>query len=77
MRAAGAGRIVLAAPVAPPDALAALQAEADEIVCLAAPSPFFTVGAHYQVFTQLADADIGVLLEARERASSGSAGRRQ
>jgi putative phosphoribosyl transferase len=73
-RAAGAGRIVLAVPVAPQDTLDALRAEADEVVCLATPSPFFAVGAHYQVFTQLADADVGVLLEARERASSRSAG---
>ena len=74
VRAAGAGRIVLAVPVAPQETLDALQAEADEIVCLATPSPFFAVGAHYQVFTQLDDADVAALLEARERASSGSAG---
>jgi putative phosphoribosyl transferase len=64
LRAAGAGRIVLAVPVAPHDTLEALRAEADEVVCLATPSPFFAVGAHYDEFAQLADADVEVLLEA-------------
>ncbi len=74
LRAAGAGRIVLAVPVAPQDTLDALRTEADEIVCLATPSPFFAVSAHYDDFAQLADADVEALLEAHARARPGSTG---
>ena len=60
---AGAGKIVLAVPVAPEDALEELRKEVDEIICLSTPSPFFAVGAHYAEFGQLADADVISLLE--------------
>ena len=70
---AGAGKIVLAIPVAPKDTLAELQAEVDEIVCLASPSPFIAVGAHYAEFPQLADSDVVTLLAQRHRAMTGSA----
>ena len=63
----GAGKVVLAVPVAPRETLDALKPEVDEIVCLAMPSPFFAVGAHYQEFAQLADADVVSLLEIRQR----------
>jgi putative phosphoribosyl transferase len=76
IKGSGAGKIVLAVPVAPADALEALQEEADEIICLATPSPFIAVGAHYDAFTQLADAEVVALLEKRHRAVSGSADRR-
>jgi len=36
----GAGKIVLAVPVAPEDALKELRKEVDEIICLSTPSPF-------------------------------------
>ena len=64
VRKAGAGRIVLAVPVAPADTLAEFRAEADEIVCLSEPSPFIAVGAHYARFPQLEDEDVVSLLEA-------------
>src|SRR5271155_5272455 len=41
IRNAGAGKIVLAVPGAPKDALDELQTEVDEIICLSTPSPFF------------------------------------
>src|SRR5882757_7452588 len=64
---AGAGKIVLAVPVAPENALEELRKEVDEIVCLSTPSPFLAVGAHYEEFGQLADADVISLLEERHR----------
>ncbi|MBK0417956.1 phosphoribosyltransferase [Leucobacter sp. CSA1] len=63
-RARGARRVVLAVPVAAPDALAAVReaGEADETVCLAAPRSFMSVGMHYADFTQTEDAEaIGIL----------------
>jgi putative phosphoribosyl transferase len=73
VRKAGAGRIVLAVPVAPDDTIERLRAEVDEIVCVSSPSPFIAVGAHYAEFPQLADADVVALLEERHQAMTRSA----
>ena len=67
IRNAGAGKIVLAVPVAPRDALDELRGEVDEIICLSTPSRFIAVGAHYAEFAQLADADVILLLEERHK----------
>ncbi len=64
IRRAGPGRLVLAVPVAPPDALSELAAECDEIICLAAPEDFGAVGAHYADFSQTSDQDVVRLLAA-------------
>ena len=72
VRRAGAGKIVLAVPVAPEDTIEELRAEVEEIVCLASPNPFIAVGAHYAEFPQLDDADVVALLEERHRAMTGS-----
>lgn len=50
--AAGAGRLVAAVPVAPPEELATLGVE---VVCPYAPARFSAVGAHYLDFTQVED----------------------
>lgn len=55
-------RLILAIPVAPPDILATLAAECDEIVCLATPEPFYAVGAHYSDFAQTSDEEVKRLL---------------
>ena len=67
IRNAGAGKVLLAVPVAPKDALEELRKEVDNIVCLCNPSPFIAVGAHYVEFGQLADADVISLLQERHR----------
>ena len=74
-RDATAGKIVLAVPVAPEDALEELRKEVDEIIYLSAPSPFLAVGAHYADFGQLADAGVISLLEQRHRAMARSGDR--
>ncbi len=58
MRAQGARRIVLALPIAAKDTLAELRREADEVVCLASPSPFVAVGGHYRDFRQISDDEV-------------------
>ena len=58
-----AGKVVLAVPVAPADTLEVLASEADEIVCLATPDPFFAVGEHYEDFAQTTDEEVMHLLE--------------
>ncbi|MEV7521431.1 phosphoribosyltransferase family protein [Streptomyces sp. NPDC091371] len=62
VRAQGASRVVLAAPVAPPDAVAWLRTEADEVVCLSTPRAFRAVGEWYQDFSQTPDEEVVALL---------------
>ena len=59
----GAGRLVVAVPVAPPDTIERLQQEVDEVVCLDAPEFFHAVGAFYRDFTQTQDDDVVDLLQ--------------
>ena len=54
-RARGAERVVLAVPVAPPQSLERLSAEADEVVVLETPQPFLAVGEWYRDFDQTTD----------------------
>ena len=63
-RALGASRVVLAVPVAPPEAVASMRAVADDVVCLETPVPFSAVGQWYEDFTQTSDAEVVRLLEA-------------
>jgi predicted phosphoribosyltransferase len=65
LRRRGAARLVLATPVAPAETLEGLRGEADEIICLSAPEPFFGIGAFYRDFHQLTDAEVVGLLAAR------------
>jgi putative phosphoribosyl transferase len=57
-RAAGVSRVVLAAPVAPPDALAELSDAADEIVCIETPGWFGAVGQFYEDFGAVPDDEV-------------------
>jgi putative phosphoribosyl transferase len=54
--------LVLAAPVASPEAAATLRAEADEVVFLATPADFEAVGAFYADFRQTEDDEVVRLL---------------
>jgi predicted phosphoribosyltransferase len=56
------GTVVLAVPVAPASAAAALGAEADQVVVLVTPRRFVSVGEWYESFPQLTDADVLALL---------------
>jgi putative phosphoribosyl transferase len=53
----------LAVPVAPRDTVERLRAEADEVVCLMTPEPFYAVGEHYDDFTQTSDREVTMLLD--------------
>jgi putative phosphoribosyl transferase len=63
VRKAGAARVVLAVPVAPPDTVAALKGETDEIVCLSTPSHFGGISVFYSDFHQVGDEEVVALLE--------------
>ncbi len=55
--------LVLAVPVAPAETVESLQAEVDEVICLATPSPFVAIGAFYDDFRQVSDDEVRELLE--------------
>ena len=55
-------RLVLAAPVAPPDTVEELRQEADAIHCLETPELFLAIGVFYQNFHQLSDDEVVRLL---------------
>ncbi len=55
-------RLVVATPVAAPDAADALRREADEVVCLGTPHDFLAVGRWYRDFPQTSDAEVRELL---------------
>ena len=62
LRRRGAAKVILAVPVAPRDTLEAMRAEADMVICLETPKPFFGVGAFYDDFHQLSDEETVALL---------------
>jgi putative phosphoribosyl transferase len=66
-RAHGAERVVLAVPVAAPDSVRALAADADEIVCVEQPPWLRSVGQWYDDFTQVDDREVVDLLARAHR----------
>ncbi|MFJ7905833.1 phosphoribosyltransferase family protein [Kitasatospora sp. NPDC096204] len=75
VRERGAGRVVLAVPVAPVDWAERLDEVADELVCVDTPSPFYAIGEFYADFSQTEDEEVLRLLAAasgdRPAASAG------
>ena len=63
VRRAGPAHLVLAAPVAPPDTIASLRGDADEIICLAMPETFWAISMFYGSFPQVADSEVSALME--------------
>jgi predicted phosphoribosyltransferase len=61
-RALGASRIVLAAPVGPPDVAQRVADDADEVICVSQPEDFSAVGSAYQDFAQTTDEEVEELL---------------
>jgi putative phosphoribosyl transferase len=62
-RLGGAERVVLAVAVAAVDAVAALGAEADEVVCAERPMGLATLASWYADFTEKTDEHIAALLD--------------
>jgi putative phosphoribosyl transferase len=63
-------RLVLAVPVCPPDSLARLRGEADDIVCLATPARLQGVGQWYRDFSQVSDHEVIAALDATRNAAA-------
>ncbi|MCC3769552.1 phosphoribosyltransferase [Streptomyces sp. UNOC14_S4] len=73
-RAQDAARVVLAVPVAPPDAAQELRPQVDELVCLSMPTLFFAVGEWYEDFSQTSDEEVIELLRRSSAARPGPGG---
>ncbi len=69
-------RIVVAAPVASPEACAALRHRADDCVCVSTPDPFYGVGLWYLNFNQTTDEDVQRLLTTARAARDPAAAHR-
>ena len=58
----GASRTIVACPVAPPDTVDLLLAEADEVICLQTPPDLIAIGMWYEDFTPVTDDEVVRLL---------------
>ncbi|MCG6116197.1 MAG: phosphoribosyltransferase, partial [Mesorhizobium sp.] len=58
LRHRGPREIIVALPVAPPDTIEDLRAEADRLVCLSQPLNFRALSLHYRSFLELADGEV-------------------
>jgi putative phosphoribosyl transferase len=76
LRAFKPARITAAVPVASTDALHLLAGQVDELVYLAAPTPFNSVGHWYQDFSQVGDAEVNALMASAALETDASQGRR-
>jgi putative phosphoribosyl transferase len=75
LRQQGPQRIVVAVPVASTAAIAQLQPEADEVICVMTPEPFHAIGLWYEHFPQTSDAEVQFLLSqstSQDNATVGS-----
>ncbi len=56
-------KVIIAIPVAPPNAAEELKNYADEVVCLSTPHAFYAIGQFYLDFTQVSDEEVISLLQ--------------
>jgi len=70
LRRRGAARVVLAAPVAPREAVATLGNAADEVVTVETPRLFMAIGQFYDDFSQTTDDEVAGLLAERSEGSA-------
>ena len=62
LRQAGAARIIAAVPVGAASTCDKIEEEADELICLHTPEPFYGVGQWYNDFSQTSDDEVLALL---------------
>jgi putative phosphoribosyl transferase len=68
-------RIVVAVPVAPPETVRELEQEADQVVSLLTPTPFYGVGYWFEDFSQTTDDEVRSLLRHGHHQQQPGAGR--
>jgi putative phosphoribosyl transferase len=62
-RALGAARVVLAVPVAPAGWHDRIGGDADELISVAVPVPFYAIGQFYDDFSQTTDEEVAACLD--------------
>jgi putative phosphoribosyl transferase len=62
LRKRGAKPVTVAVPVGPADTVRELQRDADRVVCLSTPEPFYAIGEFYEDFEQTTDEEVIELL---------------
>lgn len=67
VRKANPARVIVAVPVAAPEAYKKLKPKVDEIICMSTPEPFYAVGMWYKNFGQTTDEEVKRLLHEAER----------
>jgi predicted phosphoribosyltransferase len=73
LRRQGAGRIVVAVPVAPAETCEEFRTEVDDIICATTPEAFFAVGQAYEDFSETSDAEVRALLDEAARTTNEAA----
>jgi predicted phosphoribosyltransferase len=63
LRQRGPARLICAVPVAPPDTVAKVAENCDELVCLDTPEYFYAVGQFYRHFPQVEDDEVVAALK--------------
>ena len=69
LRARRPWKLVVAIAVAPAQAMATIEAEADEVVCLSAPIDFYAVGQFFDDFSEVTDEMVVTALSRAVRAT--------
>jgi len=69
VRARSPQKIIVAIGVAPPQSLAQIEAEADEVVCLYAPADLYAVGQFFDDFSEVTDEMVVAALSRGARAA--------
>jgi putative phosphoribosyl transferase len=75
-RALGAARVVLAVPVAPLGWQDRIGRDADEMIAVATPAPFYGIGQFYADFTQTTDDEVAACLAQAAQRLASRQGRR-
>jgi putative phosphoribosyl transferase len=66
-------RLIVAVPVAPPEVIADLREEVDDVVCLHQPQALHAIGLWYEDFRQVHDEEVVRILERAPRTSPAPA----
>jgi putative phosphoribosyl transferase len=75
-RAEGAAQVVVAVPVGSPEAIAMLQEEADDVICLWMPEYFYAISQFFLDFQQVNDQEVMDILNAHRPAVPSETGNR-
>ncbi|BFU94832.1 MAG: putative Phosphoribosyltransferase [Nitrospira sp.] len=72
LRAQAPRRLIAALPVGPVETVEHVRSLVDELMVLACPEPFWSVGTHYADFSQVSDHEVLTCLELANRGRDGT-----